>query len=407
VIPARAKRFRLARSDSASHTVIATDRAVLKALLDITAYAPHNIAHAIPTLIAREAAHERQIAASWHFHDSIMGAKAEVIAQSLMQRPAPAPRTRYNRATPPLSKKGVAPIMDARVRELVDAYSAGQLSRRVFLSRTAQIAGAGTAAYLLVACAGGQPDNLEVSPAREAPAPPTIAMPAMPVETRAVTYQVDGIEAPGFLAVPTVDRTLPGVVLIQEWWGLDAHIKDVAQRLAERGFVVLAPDLYRGEVASEPSDARRLAMALVREQALADIQGAADYLAAQPFVAPKRVGVMGFCMGGALAMQMAYTGRDIGASVVFYGGGIQPGDADLAAVTAPILGLYGADDAGIPVAMVEAWGRKLTELGKVNTMVVYPGAGHAFFNDTRPAYNAEAATDAWERTLGWLRTHLV
>jgi carboxymethylenebutenolidase len=116
--------------------------------------------------------------------------------------------------------------------------------------------------------------------------------------------------------------------------------------------------------------------------------------------------VMGFCMGGALAMAMAYKGRDIGASVVFYGGGVQPSDDELRAVSAPILGLYGADDGGIPVAQVEEWGRKLTSFGKTNEMVVYPGAGHAFFNDTRPSYNLEAARDAWGKALGWLRTHL-
>lgn len=169
---------------------------------------------------------------------------------------------------------------------------------------------------------------------------------------------------------------------------------------------MLAPDRYRGEVANEPSDARRLAMGLGHEQALAAIQGTADYLAAQPAMAPKQIGVMGFCMGGALAMQMAYQGRDIGASVVFYGGGVQPSDAELQAVSAPILGLYGAEDTSIPVQLVEEWRRKLTEYGKTNEFVVYPGAGHAFFNDTRPSYNAEAAADAWGRTLGWLRTHL-
>lgn len=296
--------------------------------------------------------------------------------------------------------------MDERVHVLVDTYTAGRLSRRTFLREAAQIVGAGTAAYLLVACASGQPDNLAASPPRQAGPAPRPAAGAPAVETRMIAYPVDGAAAPGYLAAPVLDRAVPGVVLIQEWWGIDEHIKDVAGRLAAEGFVVVAPDLYRGEVAREPSDARRLAMGLVQEVALADIQGAADYLSSLPSVEPKQVGVVGFCMGGGLALMAAYRGRGFGASVVFYGGGVRPTPAELQAVSAPILGLYGEADASIPVAQVRELERKLGELGKASEFKIYPGASHAFFNDTRPSYNPEAAADAWERTLAWLRQHL-
>lgn len=221
-----------------------------------------------------------------------------------------------------------------------------------------------------------------------------------------IEFAANGGVAPGYLARPAGDGPFPGVVVIQEWWGLDAHIKSVADRLAQAGFVALAPDLYRGQTASEPDDARRLAMALERDQALVDIQGAVNYLLAQPYVAPKRAGVMGFCMGGGLAFMMAYRGQQVGAVVVFYGGGINPSDADFQAITAPVLGIYGAEDAGIPVTRIHEWEAQFQAHHKINTMQIYPGTPHAFFNDTRPSYRAEAANDAWQRTLDWFRNYL-
>jgi carboxymethylenebutenolidase len=177
--------------------------------------------------------------------------------------------------------------------------------------------------------------------------------------------------------------------------------------MAQRGFVAVAPDLYRGEVADEPNEARKLAMGLIVDQAIADIQGAADYLTALEIVTPKKVGTMGFCMGGRLSMMMSWMGGDnIGAVVVFYGGGINPSDEQFQQVKVPILGLYGERDGGIPVANIQRWEAKLKEYGKTNEMVIYPGAQHAFFNNTRPAYDQAAAADALRRTLAWFAKHL-
>lgn len=298
--------------------------------------------------------------------------------------------------------------MDERVQLLVQEYGAGRISRRGFLDSAARLVGAGTAAYLLVACAGEEPDNLAASPPRaSAEATGEQVTGGIPAEVEMVELATEGGATPAFVARPVLSRTVPGVVVIQEWWGLNEHIKDVTRRLAQAGFLAIAPDLYRGEVAEEPSDARRLAMALVREQAMADIQAAVDYLVAQPQVEPKRIGVMGFCLGGGLAMMMAYKGRDVGATVIFYGGGVQPSDKELRAISAPLLGLYGGADQGIPVAQVREWERKLAEFGKTSEMVVYDGAPHAFFNDTRPSYTPEAAEDAWRRTVAWFQTYLV
>src|SRR5690242_2278583 len=133
----------------------------------------------------------------------------------------------------------------------------------------------------------------------------------MDITTQTVEFKGNGSMCPGYLAEPTVDDPLPGIVVIQEWWGLDDHIKDVTRRMATEGFVALAPDLYRGVATKEPDEARKLAMELDRERAIKDIQGAVNFLAAHEAVAPKKIGVMGFCMGGGMAAWMSYTGKDV------------------------------------------------------------------------------------------------
>jgi carboxymethylenebutenolidase len=221
-----------------------------------------------------------------------------------------------------------------------------------------------------------------------------------------IEFAANGDNAPGYLARPEGDGPFPGVVVMQEWWGLDAHIKDVTERFAREGFVALAPDFYRGRVATEPDEARKLAMELDHPRAIKDMQGAVNYLIAQPFVEPKQAGIVGFCMGGGLALLMSHSGRNLGAVVMFYGRG-ELDDVTAARVSAPLLGLFGEADTGIPVETVRANERKLREQGKTVEIVVYPGAPHAFFNDTRPhIYHKEAAEDAWRRTLAWFREHL-
>lgn len=315
--------------------------------------------------------------------------------------------------------------MKQHIDALVQDYQTGQLSRREFLRRAGVLLGGLTAAHtLLVACGGTETATSPAEPAADTPAPdemdaletPDEATDAQPevedvtatgeITTEMVTFAANGDEAPGYLARPTGDGPFPGVVVIQEWWGLEEHIQSVTERFAQMGFVALAPDLYRGEVAEEPDDARRLAMALERDQALVDIQGAANYLLDQAFVEPKRAGIVGFCLGGGLAMNMSYVGEDIGAVVVFYGGGVEPTDEDFEAVTAPVLGIYGEADQGIPVEQVEQWESAFAEFGKTNEMIIYPDAPHAFFNDTRDSYREEAAEDAWQRTIAWFQQYL-
>jgi carboxymethylenebutenolidase len=224
----------------------------------------------------------------------------------------------------------------------------------------------------------------------------------------------------GFLARPETGP-VPGVVLVPDVWGLSDHYRGLARRLAAEGFAVLAIDPYRKTGKGEFSDPAG-ALAWIRQLSdplvLATVQEAVDALAAHPAVAGRKVGITGFCMGGQYALLAACSCRGLSACVVFYGmlryeAGLDPAlkpRAPLDAITdlrCPLLGLYGAEDALIPLADVEELGRRLAASGRSFDIQVYPGAGHAFMNDTRPAmYRPEAAADAWERLVVFLRERL-
>jgi carboxymethylenebutenolidase len=226
----------------------------------------------------------------------------------------------------------------------------------------------------------------------------------MPSET--VQFGSDGGRAEGYLAVPESGEGA-GVVVLQEWWGLVQHVKDVCDRFAAEGFVALAPDLYHGRSTTSPDEAGKMMMALNIDQTEKDLRGAIRFLLAHPAAAGARVGTVGFCMGGALSLYAASKNEQVGACVVFYG--VHPNvKPDLENLRAPVLGLFAERDKSVPPASVRALERRLNELGKPNEMHIYPGAGHAFFNDTRPeVYEPEAARDAWQRTISFLRANLL
>jgi len=207
----------------------------------------------------------------------------------------------------------------------------------------------------------------------------------------------------GYLAVPEEEGRFPAVVAIQEWWGLVGHIKDVADRFAAEGFVTLAPDLYHGQTAAEPNEARKLAMALDRGRGIEEIAAAVRHLRS-PENSSGKVGIVGWCMGGGLALSAATNGAEADAIVCFYG---RPLDArDTAKLKVPVLGLYGDKDAGNPLSIVQDFEKELEKHGITHHIHVYAGAEHAFFNDERPAFHPEAAVDAWDRTLAWFRQYL-
>ena len=188
--------------------------------------------------------------------------------------------------------------------------------------------------------------------------------------------------------------------------GLDAHIKDVATRLAAEGFAALAPDLYHGKVTKEPDEAGKLMMALDMARASTELTKAADYLADQPYTAGRGIGATGFCMGGGLALTLACDSPHIRAAAPFYGVNPKPLDK-LNNLRGPVFAVYAEHDAWAGPAVREELARALTQHGKQHEIKVYPGTEHAFFNDTRSdVYNREAATDAWNRALSLFRQTL-
>jgi carboxymethylenebutenolidase len=232
----------------------------------------------------------------------------------------------------------------------------------------------------------------------------------MSIKTADVTFSANGVEGMGYLAQPdqagASRGTHPGVIVIQEWWGLDGHIRDIAERYAREGFVALAPDMYHGKVATEPDEARKLVMSMNREQANKDLLGALTYLQGLPEVAPKKIGVTGFCMGGALTLWLATASTEVAAAAPFYAG-FRPGPEELAKIEAEMFCAFGADDGGIPLDAVKEFEDNLRNVGKNAVVKVYEGAPHSFFNDTKESYRPAAAKDAWEHSLDLFRRTLV
>jgi carboxymethylenebutenolidase len=220
-----------------------------------------------------------------------------------------------------------------------------------------------------------------------------------------VEFRANGGTAQGYLAKPA-SGSGPGVVVIQEWWGLVPHVSDVADRFAAEGFVALAPDLYHGQSAEEPDEAGKLMMALRVDEAAKDLRGAVDYLLGEGGASGGKVAVVGYCMGGQLALYAATVSDKVGAVADYYGihPNVQP---DLDKLTAPVLGIFAEKDAYAPPEAARALEARIKERGVETDFVIYEGQDHGFFNDTRPeVHDKSAAADAWQRTLAWFRKHV-
>ena len=291
------------------------------------------------------------------------------------------------------------------VMELVRSFQVGEIDRRTFLKRaTAAIGSLAAANTLLAACAAFP--NEDAPPVVDESQPEAAA--GMETEGDSMTGIVeypdtDDETLMGYLAHSASGEPAPAIIVIQEWWGLNDHIKDVANRFANEGFVALAPDLYHGKVATEPDEARKLVMELDNAEAVKEIEQAIAYLQGQDYVSADKVGVVGYCMGGGLVLRTALASENVGAGVVYYGQPLDPAEAG--EVNAPILTFIGTED-NIPVEGIEAMHAAFEEAGIENEYEVYDGAQHAFFNDTRESYNEAAAADAWPRTLSWFRENL-
>ena len=243
---------------------------------------------------------------------------------------------------------------------------------------------------------------------RETAAPPEVTgtspPPAAP-QAGGLTELVAYGDASGYLALPAGDKAAeakkPALVVIQEWWGVDDWIKEQSVRFASRGYVVLAPDLYRGRTAKSPDEAHELMRGMPEDRAMADLKAAVDYLAARPDVDPNRIGVIGWCMGGGYALKLATADRRLRATAVNYGSVITDRDA-IVRINSQILGSFGGEDRGIPAADVKKFAATLTQYGKLADIKIYDGAGHAFMNpNNKEGYDAAAAQDAWRRIDGF------
>src|SRR5260370_5651226 len=227
------------------------------------------------------------------------------------------------------------------------------------------------------------------------------------VRTFNVELKVNGDGAYAFIAEPDDSAKHLGVVLIQEWWGMEPHIRDLAQKLATEGFVVAVPDLYHGKVAAEPNDAQKMAMMMRGnvDRAAKEIISALDAVKAMPNVEHKKLGLIGFCVGGFLAFAVASRYPDLGAVVSFYGAGYDPTPEEVAKVNAPVLALYGSRDQGIPMEQIRKIGVMYKAAAEEITVNV-EAAGHAFINPAHGMGNEKAAREAWPLAVNFLKERL-
>jgi len=244
-------------------------------------------------------------------------------------------------------------------------------------------------------------DTTDPSPAAEImPARPVNAFPKMPYA------EVGDRNMYGHFSLPSdAFEPLPALIIIHEWWGLNDNVRAMADRLAGEGYTVLAVDLYGGRTANTPAEARELMREVVEDPELArdNLRGAHRFL--KESGAP-RIGSLGWCFGGGWSLNTALLfPDDLDASVIYYGQ-VTDDEDRLHDINAPILGLFAADDAGIEVETVERFRAALERLRKDHEIHIYPGVGHAFANPTGRNYDADAATDAWNKTVEFLGRHL-
>lgn len=220
-----------------------------------------------------------------------------------------------------------------------------------------------------------------------------------------VEFKSNGGTCEGYLAIPE-SGSGPGVIVLQEWWGLVDHIKDVADRFAAAGYTALAPDLYHGVSTDQPDDAGKLMMALNIGETEKDLKGTVDYLLSCDECSSSKVGTVGFCMGGQLSLFAGCANTDkIGACVMYYG--IHPEvHPDLSALQAPFLGFFAEQDGFVTPEVANQLDADLKAAGKQSEIHIY-AADHAFFNDTRTeVYNKQHADDTWSKTLALYEANL-
>ena len=224
-----------------------------------------------------------------------------------------------------------------------------------------------------------------------------------------VQYQSGKVGMKAFVAAPQTKEKRPTIIIVQEWWGLTDHIKDIARRYAAEGYVAIAPDLYSRlghTLTADAGEAGKPMSTLKQEDGLADLNATVAYLKSVPEVDATKIGVTGFCMGGSYALMLPCVNPEIKAAVPFYGQVPNP-DTPIQNLACPVLYIYGEDDGWITKADVQRLAAALKKYNKPGEIKTYPGAPHAFFRDTDPSvYRPEAAKDAWARTKAFFKQHL-
>jgi carboxymethylenebutenolidase len=233
-----------------------------------------------------------------------------------------------------------------------------------------------------------------------------LALPAAAAEQK-VTFKSGDETVSGVLVTPDKGGPFPGIIVVHEWWGLDDWVKDQARALAREGYAALAVDLYRGKVTNKQEEAHQLMMGTPPDRAIRDLKAAYAYPQSRPEVRKDRIGVIGWCMGGRYALELATQEPGLDAVVVYYGA--PPTDpAAIARIKAPVLGNFGAEDKGPSPEQVRAFEKAMKAAGKTVDVKIYEGAGHAFANPNNPwgGYREAAAKDAWARTVAFLNRYL-
>jgi len=255
------------------------------------------------------------------------------------------------------------------------------------------------------------------------------ALAVQPISAQTITTDSEGLEA-GPITIPTADGEIPGysakpmgsgpfplVLVVQEIFGVHEHIQDICRRFAKLGYTAVAPELFyrQGDVSQLQSfeEIRAIVSQVPDAQVMSDLDAAVDWAIGNSGADPERVGITGFCWGGRITWLYAAHQPNLKAGVAWYGrlvGESTPltpkHPVDVAAsLNAPVLGLYGGEDTGIPLETVEQMKSALESAGDPSQFVIYPDAPHAFFADYRPSYRPEAASDAWERLQAWFREH--
>jgi carboxymethylenebutenolidase len=287
--------------------------------------------------------------------------------------------------------------MRERVKTIIREYKEGMLDRRAFMAKLIAATGSMAAAHLMLESTGLASTLISDIESRE-----------RKVSSETVKYAgANSITLSGYLSAPQEKGKFPAVLVIHENRGLNDHTRDVARRLAAEGFTALASDILsrKGGTGSmeSPDKAREAIASITPEDAIADLKAGLEFLNKHEKARSGKLGSVGFCWGGARSFLLAAESDLLGAAVVFYGSA--PAAEKLLQVRCPVLGLYGETDERITSRVPEV-AEAMKKSGKKFEHKIYSGAGHAFFNDTGERYNKEAAKDAWERALAFLREHL-